>query len=202
MIGDVVSRLLPLCGTWQTDLVLANREMRENLTSAARTTMRLSLMFLRMRQTKQRAERRSRYHSEVCADLEASIRQQAGLVKQMRRSPSDSEASALLFDAQHRISQLVQQNASLQLRLASALAARGRRRSCNRPPSQRTMRRLLRRLAKELCYETGMPDADDADDGRRRRRSVVFGRRRITRKLHAHIAADSDVTVFDAEFHS
>lgn len=151
--------------------------------------MRLSLMFLRMRQARQRAERRSHLHARLSAAFEATILEQAAIVQRMQNPATGdttaSTAKSLLFRAHQRCAQLLQQNTSLQVRLT---AERVHRKSS--PQLRRITRRLLKRLAQELSRQSDwVPNAAQA--------RLVFGRRRIPRRLRAHLVADPDITLFD-----
>lgn len=151
--------------------------------------MRLGLMFMRMREARQRAERRSNLHARLSAAFEATIMEQATIVQLMRDPSQDtaSNAKILLFRAHQRCGQLLQQNTSLQIRLT---AERVRRKSS--PQLRRITRRLIKRLAKEMNRQSYF-------DVNRSRSQSVYGRRRIPRRLRAHlVAADSDITIFDA----
>lgn len=143
-------------------------------------------MFMRMREARRRAERRSSLHSTLSAAFEATILEQAAIMQHMRDPTQDAaDTKTLLFRAHQRCAQLLQQNTSLQIRLT---AERVRRKST--PQLRRITRRLIKRLAKELGRQSCL-------DLNRTKSQFVYGRRRIPKRLRAHIIADPDVTVFD-----
>lgn len=148
--------------------------------------MRLGLMFMRMREARQRAKRRSNLYARLSASFEATILEQAAIVQHMRDPPkATADVKMLLFRAHQRCGQLLQQNTSLKIRLA---AERVRRKST--PQLRRITRRLIKRLAKEMSRQSCL-------DLNRSKSQFVYGRHSIPRRIRAHIIADPDITIFD-----
>lgn len=144
-------------------------------------------MFMRMREARQKAARRSNLHSRLSASFEATILEQAAILQHMRDpGHSTEEAKVLLFRVHQRCGQLLQQNTSLQLRLT---AERLRRQST--PQLRRITRRLIKRLAREMSRQACL-------ELNQSRTQFVYGRRRIPRRLRAHMLADTDITIFEA----
>lgn len=127
----------------QIEFIETNRELRTNLQMTTRTTELLSLMFLRMRESKLNAERKRNFYEMLCRKLGASTDELAQLLEHMAQN--DGQVDELL--ALKRISQLINENTTLRIkRAADRMAATRTTRNRSKKISKRMIGQLVNRI--------------------------------------------------------
>lgn len=120
-----------------------NRELRTNLQTTTRTTELLSLMFLRMRESKLNAERKRNFYEMLCRKLGASTEEQAKVVEHMAQNDGRVDGPLAL----KRISQLINENTILRIkRAADRMAATRMTRNRSKKISKRMVGQLVQRI--------------------------------------------------------
>lgn len=120
-----------------------NRELRTNLQTTTRTTELLSLMFLRMRESKLDAERKRNFFEMLCRKLSASTEEQANLLEHMAQNNGQVDGPLAL----KRISQLINENTLLRVkRAADRMAATRTTRNRSKKISKHMIGRLVQRI--------------------------------------------------------
>lgn len=148
------------------------------------TTMRLSLMFLRMRETKDRVTKKCRYYEKMSNDFSASIREQAQLMSKMitvSRIQKNKHIDYALLEAFSRIGELLCETATLRLKLATQKILRH--------PSKRYQRKLTKQLINKLVK--GLLREQNQC------RETVFGKTMLSADLRSTVLSGSEITIFD-----
>lgn len=100
-----------------------NEDLKTNLTTAAKTTIKISIMYLKMKEKKRCIEKKRRFYEKLSKEFSSAIKEQAELMNIMiernDRSEISNNGECLLefHNAINRIAQLLHQNANLQLLL-------------------------------------------------------------------------------------
>lgn len=92
----------------------SNEKLKEKLTETNKTTIQLSIMFLRMKKTKQNIEKKELMYKTLNKDFSYLIREQADLIKKEAASRENDKHFI------YRISDLLCENADLRFKLANA----------------------------------------------------------------------------------
>lgn len=90
-------------------------DLQLNIKKSSKTTLKLSVMFLRMKETKSRIDKRRFIYEKLCHDFSNNIKEQADLLRSM--SMRKQENSIDINSCLKRISQLLCENTKLRLKL-------------------------------------------------------------------------------------
>ncbi|XP_037052052.1 uncharacterized protein LOC119085709 [Bradysia coprophila] len=123
-----------------------NAELRRNLRSTIKTTNRLSLMFLRMKETKNRVESKKTLYERISNDLSGSIKEQANIIKEMAKKCDKSRKTHSNIQLLNRVGQLLSEVANLRLKLAAEIIAKQKQ-------SKKITDKLIDRVASKLAKE-------------------------------------------------
>lgn len=145
--------------------------------TTTRTTELLSLMFLRMRESKLNCERKRNFFEMLCRKLSASTEEQAQLLQHMAQN--DVQVDGPL--AAKRIGQLISENTTLRIKRAADRMAATR---TTRNRSNKISKRLIGQLVQRLV---------------RSKKSVVaqFGETRLDPMFCQSLCNGSEVTLFN-----
>lgn len=168
----------------QRDLFTTNRQLHGALCSAARTTMRLALLYLRMREAQHEALKRADLYEQLVYTLSASVREQAQLLRAAQHGTSNDTSTtdgAVIKRLRVRVGELLYRCADLEVQLAARRLA------------ATSSSALHRNKRSRLTWRTR---------GKRQLKPVQqqhVGQRPLSRRRCLRLLSDSDVTVFDVQ---
>lgn len=165
--------------------MVANDNLKSSLTATTKTTMRLSLMFLRMRETKQRIVKKCRHYETMAHDFSNSIHEQSQLMSKMNvvATKGTGQEDYIQLESFSRIGELLCEIATLRLKLG-AISVAGK-------PSRRDQKKLTKQLISKLVkgllceqnqYREIIADITTKQLSPNLRRTFLFG---------------SEITIFD-----
>lgn len=99
-----------------------------------------------MKETKNRIENKKSLYERISNDFSRSIKEQANIIKEMAKKCDKSNKSQCDTQLLNRVSQLLNENANLRLKLAAEMIAKKKQ-------SQRITDRLIDRVASKLAKE-------------------------------------------------
>lgn len=153
-----------------------NRELRASLQTTTRTTELLSLMFLRMRESKLNAERKRNVYEMLCRKLGASTEEQTQLLEHMVQNDSRVDEPLAL----KRISQLINENTILRIKRAADRMAATR---TTRNRSKKISKRMIGQLVERIVTKQSV--------------GAHFGETRVDPTFCKILCHGSEVTLFD-----
>lgn len=99
-----------------------------------------------MKETKNRVENKKALYERISNDFSQSIKEQANIIKEMAKKCDKSKKSHCETQLLNRISQLLNENANLRLKLAAEMIAKKKQ-------SQKVTDKLIDRVASKLAKE-------------------------------------------------
>lgn len=99
-----------------------------------------------MKETKNRVENKKALYERISNDFSRSIKEQASIIKEMAKKCDKSKKSQCDTQLLNRVSQLLNENANLRLKLAAEMIAKKKQ-------SQRVTDKLIDRVASKLAKE-------------------------------------------------
>lgn len=167
----------------QTEFSNTNKELKENLTITTKTTVKISIMFLRIKEAKRRIDKKRQIYEKLCKDFSYSIKEQAELIKTVLENGYNHHQSSVQqrFHASlARISQLLYENAHMRLQLSAT-------RIYNKTGNGKIIKKIMKEIAQQLAQK-------HLESAQR-----IFGQTKIPDDLQSKILCGSELTIFDVK---